>query len=209
MSTEPVPPAHESESNKQPAVRLWFVGTVLAVAALSLWLGWPSTSAGIDPYVLSCADGKSRFWATAYTRMQQPANLSLHQRVSWTWTQYKRRHAKPNPAAYTFPATPVRLCSIGGLLNQCMEVNGTQYLIAVEIGSAVEFGNTNALSGAQWVAAFEQAIETSNPVICYDYTRKRNFQDTLLLIREKPGVVKVVPRTKLAEYRKAGLVMPH
>ncbi len=87
-----------------------------------------------------------------------------------------------------------------------MEVSGTQYLIAVEIAGAVEFGSTNSLNGAQWVAAFEHAIETSGPVVCYDFAKKRNFQDTLLLIRETPGVVKVVPRTKLAEYRKAGLV---
>jgi hypothetical protein len=79
-------------------------------------------------------------------------------------------------------------------------------LIAVEIAGVVEFGHTNALNGTQWVAAFEHAIETSGPVTCYDYARKRNFQDTLLVIRERPGVVKIVPRTKLAEYQKAGLV---
>jgi len=205
MSTEPPLPAPESGSKKRPALRLWLVTTVLAIAALILWLAWPGES-GIDPYELSRADGKSRFWATAYPRMQQPPNLPLRQRVFWAWTQYKRRHGKPNPAAYSFPATPVRFCSIGGLLNQCMEVTGTHYLIAVEIGGAVEFGSTNALNGAQWAAAFEHAIETSNPVVCYDYVKKRNFQDTLLLIRERPGVVKVVPRTKLAEYQKAGLV---
>jgi hypothetical protein len=79
-----------------------------------------------------------------------------------------------------------------------MEMTGTHYLIAVEIAGPVQFGNTNALNGAQWVAAFEQAIETSTSVLCYDYTLKRNFEDTILLIREKPGVVKVVPRTKLS-----------
>jgi hypothetical protein len=36
--------------------------------------------------------------------------------------------------------------------------------------------------------------------------KKRNFQDTLLLIRENPRLVKVVPRSKLADYQKAGLV---
>ena len=41
---------------------------------------------------------------------------------------------------------------------------------------------------------------------CYDYAKKRNFQDTLLLIRETPRLDKVVPRTKLAEYQKARLV---
>jgi len=86
-----------------------------------------------------------------------------------------------------------------------MQVTGTQYFVAVEIAGAVEFGSTNVLNGAQWVAAFEHAIETS-PVLCYDYEKKRNFEDTLLLIREKGGLVKVVPRSKLADYEKAGLV---
>jgi hypothetical protein len=135
-----------------------------------------------------------------------PANLTLRQRLFWVWMDYKQRHGKRNPAAYSFPARPVEFCSIQGLLNQCMDVSGTRYLIAVEIAGAVEFGSTNALNGAQWVAAFEQAIETSKPVVCYDYARKRNFQDTLLLIREAPGTVKVVPRSKLAEYQQAGLV---
>jgi len=87
-----------------------------------------------------------------------------------------------------------------------MEVSGTKYYIAVEVAGAVEFGSTNALNGAQFVAAFEHAIETSGPVICYDYAKKRNFQDTLLVLRESPRVVKVVPRSKLADYQKAGLV---
>ena len=117
-----------------------------------------------------------------------------------------QRYAPPNPAAYTVAARPVQCSSIFDLVNQCMQLTGTQYLIAVEIAGGVEFGSTNALNGAQWVAAFERAIETSGPVVCYDYAKKRNFQDTLLLIREPPGVVKVLPRSKLAEYRKAGLV---
>ena len=87
-----------------------------------------------------------------------------------------------------------------------MEITGTQYLIAVEVAGAVEFGNTNILNGSQWVAAFEHAIGASDPVVCYDFAKKRNFQDTLLVIRERPGVVKIVPRTKLSEYQKAGLV---
>ena len=87
-----------------------------------------------------------------------------------------------------------------------MQVSGTQYLIAVEIAGAVEFGHTNVLTGAQWVAAFEHTIETNGPVLCYDWGKKRAFQDTLLLIRERPRLVKVVPRSKLADYQKAGLV---
>jgi len=88
-----------------------------------------------------------------------------------------------------------------------MEVSGTKYLIAIEaVGGTVEFGSTNSLNGGQWVGTFERAIENSGPVLCYDYATKCSFQDTLLLVRETPGVVKVVPRSKLADYRKASLV---
>jgi hypothetical protein len=87
-----------------------------------------------------------------------------------------------------------------------MEVTGTHYYVAVEVAGGIEFGHTNVLNGAQWVAAFERAIEASDSVICYDFASKRNFQDRLLVIHERPGVVKVVPRTRLADYQKAGLV---
>jgi len=206
MSTEaPLPAGKGGSPKKRPALRLWVLATALGVAAVYGWLLWPSDPE-ISPHDLSRADGRSRFYATSYSKLEMPRKLPLPERLLWTWTQYLRRHAKRNPAAYTFPASPVRLCSIHGLLNQCMEITGTQYLIAVEIAGAVEFGSTNSLNGAQWAAAFEHAIEASDSLVCYDYAKKRNFQDTLLVIRERPGVAKIVPRTKLAEYQKAGLV---
>ncbi|HWQ93768.1 MAG TPA: hypothetical protein VN673_19050 [Clostridia bacterium] len=198
----------ESVPKKRPVIRVWFVAVVLCWAAFFAWILWPANPKD-SPYDLSRADGKLRFYATSYPKAQRPANLTLDQRVAWEWRQYQRRHRKRNPSVYTFPARSVEPCSISGLLNQCMEVSGTQYLIAVEIAGYVEFGSTNALNGAQWVAAFEHALETSGPVLCYDYAKKRNFQDTLLLIRETPRVVKVLPRSKLADYRKAGLVRNH
>jgi len=205
MCTEVSPATTKDVSKKRPVVRVWFLAIVLCWAALFAWLAWPAGPEN-NPYDLSRADGKSRFYSTSYPKTQRPARLTLRQWLAWEWMQYQQRHRKRNPSACSFPAMPVELCSIHGLLNQCMEVSGTQYMIAVEIAGAVEFGSTNSLNGAQWVAAFEHAVETSGPVVCYDYAKKRNFQDTLLLIRETPGVVKVLPRSKLAEYRKAGLV---
>ena len=202
---ESFPPTADSVSDKRPVVRIWLLASVLCCGALFTWLNWPQDPES-TPQDLSRRDGKPRFYATTYPKMQLPANLPLPQRLKWQWILYKQRYLKRNVGTYSFPATPVQLCSIHGLLTQCMEVTGTKYLIAVDIAGAVEFGSTNSLYGAQWVAAFEHAIEASGPVICYDYGKKRNFQDTLLLIRETPGLVKVVPRTKLAEYRKAGLV---
>lgn len=205
MSTEAPLPARESGAKRRPALRPFFLAAVLSIAVVIGWAFWPSNPEN-SPFDLSRADGKSRFCATTYSKMETPSNLTLRQQLYWVWMQYRQRHGKRNPAASSFPASPVQLCSIHGLLNQCMDVTGTQYLIAVEVAGAVEFGSTNALNGAQWAAAFEHAIETSGPVICYDFAKKRNFQDTLLVIRERPGLVKIVPRTKLVEYEKAGLV---
>jgi hypothetical protein len=205
MSIEAPLPALEGGSKTRPALRPFVLVIALVLAAYIGWLFWPSNPED-NPFDLSRADGGSRFCATTYPKEEAPANLSLRQRLLWTWAQYQRRHGKRNPTAYSFPVRPVQGCSIHSLLNQCMEISGTQYLIAVEIAGAVEFGSTNTLNGAQWMAACEHAIEASNPVVCYDYAKRRNFQDTLLVIRERPGVVMIVPRTKLIDYQKAGLV---
>lgn len=195
----------ESRPTKRPAVRVWFLGLVVIGASLIAWLAWPQEQQD-GPYELSRQDGKSRFWATSLPKSERPEKLSLLQRLRWDFDQYRERRQRPNPTRYTFPATPTQSFGITALLNQCMEVSGTQYLVAVEIAGVVEFGTTNSLNGALWVAAFENALENSRPVVCYDYAKKRNFQDTLLLIRETRGVVKVIPRSKLDDYRKAGLV---
>ena len=204
MSEEP-PFAPEVAAKQPTRARPWLLAALLCAGALIGWLAWPSHEQGISPWDLSLEDGKSRFYATRYVKVQTPPHLSIVDRVAWAWMEFKRRHGKQTPVTYTFSAMPIRPCSIVGLLDQCMEVSGTQYLIAVETVGSVEFGHTNALNGAQFVAAFEHAIE-SIPVVCYDFAKKRNFQDTLLMIREKPGLVKIVPRSKLGEYQKAGLV---
>ena len=205
MNTEAPLPDRQSRREKRPALRPLFLAAVLGLAAFFGLLLWP-VNPGISPIDLSREDGRSRFYTTTFSKMVMPPNLTLRDRLFWTWRKYQRLYEKRNPTACSFAASPVQLWSIHGLLNQCMDVTGTRYWIAVEIAGAVEFGSTNALNGAQWVAAIEHAIEASNPVVCYDYSKRRNFQDTLVVIRERPGVVKIVPRTKLGEYEKAGLV---
>jgi hypothetical protein len=194
----------ESKTRKSPALRPWFLLLSLSVAACIAWLAWPSQS-NVSVFELSRADGKPRFWVTTYSKADL-SSLTLRQRLYYMWMDYVRRRAKPNPAAYSFSAHRVQPCSLSGLLNQCMETGGTKYLIAVEAApGTVDFGYTNTLNGAQWVAAFERAI-TNQPVLCFDFPKHRNFKDELVLIREKPDLVKVVPRTKLVDYQKAGLV---
>jgi hypothetical protein len=87
-----------------------------------------------------------------------------------------------------------------------MEVTGTRYLMAYEAAAgSVQFGHSNVLNGAQWVAAFEATLQTNQPE-CFDHAAKGIRRENLLLIREKPGVVKVIPPSRLADYQKAGLV---
>ncbi len=198
-------PASGARSEPRPLFRPWFLVSVLVTAAMIGWAVWPSAPE-VSALERSRADGKPRFYATTYPKLQLPPSLTLLQRLRWEWAQFKRQYRKRNPAAYTFPASPVRPCGIDTLLTQCMEVTGTRFLISVEIAGVVDFGHSKALNGAQWVAAVEQAIETNKAVVCYDYGKRRNFLDKLLLIHERPGLVKVVPRSKLAEYEKAGLV---
>jgi hypothetical protein len=70
-------------------------------------------------------------------------------------------------------------------------LTGTRYLIAREaVERTVNFGTTNTLNGTQWTAALERALRG----------------DGLLMLSNKAGVVKVIPKDNLEEYRKAGLV---
>ena len=190
---------------KRPRFRLWLLILICTFAVLFGWALWPKY-AEESVYDLSRADGRPRFYATKEATRSAPSDLSGFDYLICRWNDYRRQQTRKNPAAFQFSPSPVQLCSIQGLLTQAMEVSGTSYLIAVEIAGAVDFGHTNTLNGLQWIAAFEKAIETSPPVICYDYGEKRNFTDTLLVIRESTNVVKVVPKTKLAAYQQAGLV---
>src|SRR5262249_30865020 len=133
-----------------------------------------------------------------------PPNPALTTRLLFAWRKFQLRHAK---RTFSFPGGPVQMFSVGGLLNQCMQVTGTRYLLARDVVS-VDFGHTNTLTGREWVAAFEHALQHNKPY-CYNPQTKRMYQDNLLLISERPGLVKVVPRSQLGTYQKAGLVSPH
>ncbi len=95
-----------------------------------------------------------------------------------------------NPAHCLVGTQATRRWGIFELLDQCMWISGTCYLIAREVQGEVRFGTTNILNGAQWAAAAEQALR----------------DEGMLVIRIKPKMVQVIPKGKLEEYRKAGLV---
>ncbi|MDB6058667.1 MAG: hypothetical protein JWO95_2511 [Verrucomicrobiales bacterium] len=106
-----------------------------------------------------------------------------------------------HPLNYTFPISPVTGCSINGLLNQCMEVSGWRYLIDKEIaGGSVKFGPDKVMNGAEWVAAFESALQTNTPE-WWDPTRKKFRNENLVLIRyPKQKTVLVVTKDKASKY---------
>ena len=194
---------------KRRIVRWWVLVMTLALggmAARMFFLALAALETERNDYDLSREDGKSRFIATKRWVMVAPAGSNIRQRAQVAWMNFQRRYGRKKPMTWSFPPSPVRPCSVDGLLNQCMEITGTQYMIAVEIAGGIDFGTTNTFTGPQWVAAFERAIETSQAVSCYDYGKKRWFMDRLLVIRERPGLMKIIPLSKLADYQRAGLV---
>jgi Na+(H+)/acetate symporter ActP len=109
-----------------------------------------------------------------------------------SWYDYKRKHW-PNPANYSVGARPVALCSVSGLLNQCMEMTGVHYVMPLEVAAAgVEFGHSNTLNGSQWVAAFEQALQ-QNEVELWQAGKMR--REKLILIRGDTKIRYLVPES--------------
>ena len=131
------------------------------------------------------------FWVTQLPANSQPRQMFHGQNVRAI-----------GPTTTTFPASPVRLCSINGLLNQCTEVGGCRYFVDKDISNGmVQFGNEKPLDGAEWVAAFENALQTGQPE-WFDSITKAPRRENLVLIRfAKKKIVLVVPQDKAAQYR--------
>ena len=190
------------------AIRMILLGIVL-VCLCVLWLSgimdrridqWVDSGRSYNPAEMP-DDGRPAFmdlkrgggltgpqghwWST-------PSNLPLNARLGMTYYQLKDTLGLRNPANWTIPAfrsndSGFFLCQG---LNMCMRMSGKRYLVAREAPNRIPFGPTNTLNGAQWVAAFEQAARSNG----------------LVLIPESRRVVKVIPKEKLEEYRKAGLI---
>ena len=176
----------------------------LAAVTLVLLLRWESQAPEKSSF--SASDPTPRYLETTYPIAGLPPNPTLRDRFFVDVQNFMIRHGRKNPGAWTFSATPVRRCSIHGLLNQCMQVTGTRYLIDPEAAcGSVEFGHTNSLTGAQWVATFEGALQTNQPE-CLDLVTHHLYRTNLVLIRERPGLVKVISQKRLAEFQRAGLV---
>jgi hypothetical protein len=82
-------------------------------------------------------------------------------------------------------------------------VSGTRYLMPMGVAAGiVQFGNTNALDGPHWVAAFEKALQ-SDDVQCWDPQTKRTGPEHLVLLRfSAQKVVVVLPAKAAAEFQR-------
>jgi RNA polymerase sigma factor (sigma-70 family) len=130
------------------------------------------------------------FWATTYPTGTADIMQNFASRQSYALVT-------------TFPPEPVQLCSISGLLNQCMELSGWQYLIDKSVApGSVEFGGSaQPLNGEQWLAAFENALQTKTPE-WWDAKTKKFRRENLVLIRyPNQKIVLVLPPEKAAEYQ--------
>ena len=184
--------------------RRWLmVGVIGLVIGGSIWRLFFFNLWDTDDWKPPIWDGKPHLVETAYRRSELPRDAGIGQRLSAAYLDLKARYSRRNPAAWSMNATPTRLHGVS-MLNQCMELSGTRYLVAHEAwGGMVQFGHSN-LNGAQWVAAFELALQTNRPE-CY-HPASNMWAENLLFIREKAGVVKVIPPSRLSDYQKAGLV---
>jgi hypothetical protein len=183
------------------ASRCRFVLGIILVIGLLLGC-WFLLPAGKGPPPPLPFDASS-YVSTTVPTFGPPANPSLRDRIGFAWLKwlYKRREEHPDPGAYTFGATPITRSSIHGLLNQCMEVSGNRYLLPLPVaGGGVQFGHTNTLNGGQWVAAFENALQTGT-VEWWDPDKQAMNHENLVMLRfPAQKTVLVLPKTAAAEF---------
>ena len=171
-----------------------FTLLALVLVVIALTLESPRTTPSLPD---------SRFVMTSYPRIGLPLNSSIKDRVIiWCFRQVQKfREAHPRPLAYSFPAGPDARCSIHGLLNQCMEINGVTYMIPRDVAAgSVFFGHSNVLYGAQWVSAFTDALKT-NQLEWWDSKTKKFRRENLILLTNGPRAVLVLPSEMAEEFQ--------
>ena len=139
-----------------------------------------------------------------------PQNASMLRRIGFFLFNITVKLQGRTASSWSFPGGPKTGCSIQGLLNQCAEVTDARYLMPLGVAAGVvQFGNTNTLTGPQWVAAFEKELQTGD-VQYWDAQTKRMRREHLVLLRfpeEKTTVV--LPESGAADFQRTnGIQMP-
>jgi hypothetical protein len=81
-------------------------------------------------------------------------------------------------------------------------VTGVRYVIAKEVAAgSFQFGHTNTLNGAQWVAAITQTLQHGNPQ-WWDSKTKKFHTENLVLITNDAHTVLVIPQSMVKEFAK-------
>lgn len=116
------------------------------------------------------------------------------------WKIYYRLRP-PLKGNSSFPVSEVRRCSIHGLLNQCHEISGVQFLIDKNVASGlVQFGSSNVLNGPQWVSAFTNAIRTGM-VEWWDAKKGSFRKDNPVFIPVGANAVLVLPSERVRDFQ--------
>lgn len=130
-----------------------------------------------------------------------PPNPSIGQRLRYL--DFKLMSAfRRNSTTWYFPASATTFCSVQGMLDQCMAVTGTRYLMSTGVAAGVvQFGHTNTLDGPRWVAAFENALQT-NSVQYNPQFSGMNWEHLVLLRFPAQKVVVVLPTDAAEEFQR-------
>lgn len=203
-------PANCARLDRARQIRRWLVIILVSVTipVATSWVlhraSWDVTENESRSWRSWEWDGKPRFVATVYDKINAPPNATAWQRLKVSYLNLDQRYGVKRPAKHSLCPDWEKRCEIHHYLNQCMNLTGTRYLIAEE-ANYVYFGHSNFLNGVEWVAAFEGALQTNQPA-CWHPSSNHMWQENLLLIHESPRLVKVIPPSRLADYQKAGLV---
>jgi hypothetical protein len=163
-------------------------GGLLAATGLCLFVLWASGAPG-RVLRFGGAQGPA-FVATKYRSLAVPRGATPKERLIINYLNVRDRVWRRKPSVVPYVPAEVHAYNVEALLNDCMESSGKRYLIAREAPEVVYFGHTNSLNATQWVALAEQVLRDHG----------------LLLFSNRAGVVKVIPKAKLQEYRKTGLL---
>ena len=83
-----------------------------------------------------------------------------------------------------------------------MEATGIRYVIAKDVApGTVQFGHTNTLNGAQWAAAFTDALRTGQPE-WWEPQTKGVRKENLVLLTNGARTVLVLPEEMAREFQR-------